>query len=99
WPPVGLAPDEVTVLPCWPSGHAFLELGGTVGLERCHERGRERDRAPALVRFQLSELEPAAGSLRAGPSMPGAVRRAMVTMAMSAAGMRVGAAVPPGQPL
>jgi hypothetical protein len=36
-PPVGLAPDEVAVVPGWPCGHAFLELGGSVRFECRHE--------------------------------------------------------------
>jgi hypothetical protein len=54
-PPVGLAPDEIAVVPGWPSGHAFVQLGGPVRFECRHELERQRDCAPALVRFQLGE--------------------------------------------
>jgi hypothetical protein len=57
WPPVGLTPDEVAVLPGRPSGHAFLELGGSVRFECRYELRGKRDRAPALD-------EPTSGSLR-----------------------------------
>src|SRR5262249_19819452 len=98
-PPVGLAPDKVAVVPGCPYGLAFLELGGPVRFEYRHELRRERDRAPALGGFQLGEVEPAAGSLRAGPAVPGAARRAIVAVAVFSAGVRVGAAVPPRKAL
>src|SRR5690348_10655202 len=85
WPPVGLAPDEVTVVPGWPCGHAFLELGGPVRFEGHPELRWERDHAPALGRFQLGEVEPATGPLRARPGVPGAAARAVVTVAVFSA--------------
>jgi len=92
WPPVGLAPDEVAVVPDWPRGHAFLELGGPVCFESRHELRWERDRASALGGFQLGEVKPAAGSLRAGPGVPDAATRAVVAVVVFPAGVRVGAA-------
>lgn len=98
-PPVGLASHEVTIVPGWPGVHPLVELGGPVGFECCDKLGRERNRAPALVGFWLGELESAACASWAGRGVPGAVGRAGVTVTILAAGMRVGAAVPPGQPL
>src|SRR5215831_15707912 len=98
-PSIGLTPDEVAVVPGWPSGHAFLELGGPVRFECRHELRRERDRAPALGGFQLGEVEPATGSLWAGPGVPGAATRAVVAVAVFSAGVRVGVTVPPGKAL
>jgi hypothetical protein len=54
-PPVGLAPDEIAIVPGWPSGHALMELVGAMSFERCDELGWERDCAPALVGFQFGE--------------------------------------------
>ena len=54
-PSVGLAPDEIAIVPGWPSGNALVELGGAMSFERCDELGWERDRAPALVGFQFGE--------------------------------------------
>jgi len=53
--PLGLAPDEIAVVPGWPSGHTLVELGGAMVFERCDELGWERDRALALVGFQFGE--------------------------------------------
>jgi len=69
-------------------GHAFLELGGPVCFESRHELRWERDRAG----FQLGEVKPAAGSLRAGPGVPDAATRAVVAVVVFPAGVRVGAA-------
>ena len=98
-PPVGLAPDEVALLPSWPGGHALVKLSGPACFECRDERGGERDGAPALVGLEFGEVEPAAGSLRAGPSMPGAAGRAVVAVAVLAAGLGIGAAVLPGEAL
>lgn len=99
WPAVGLAPDEVAIVPGWPGGHAFVKLGGPVRFEGLGEWGRERDGAPALVGLELGEVEPAAGSLRARPGVPGAAGRAVIAMVVLAAGVGVGAAVLPGEAL
>ena len=36
-PPVGLTPDEVTVVPARPDSHPFLDLGRPVSLERRYQ--------------------------------------------------------------
>jgi hypothetical protein len=69
-------------VPGWPRGHAFLKLGGPVRFECRHELRWERDRAPALGGFQLGEVEPATGSLWAGPGVPDAATRAVVAVAV-----------------
>jgi hypothetical protein len=76
-----------------------MDLRCPVYFEGRHELGWQRDGAPALVGFQLRELEPPTGSLRAGAGMPGAVRRAVAVVTVLTAGVWVGAAVPPGQAL
>ena len=98
-PAVGLAPDEVAVVPGWPGGHALLELGGPVRFECRDEWGRKRDSAPALVGLKLGEVEPAAGSLRARTGVASAAGRAVVAMTVLAAEMRISAAVLPGEAL
>lgn len=98
-PPVGLAPDEITVAPGRTDGHALLELSRPVSLERRYQLRRKRDRAPALVGFQLGEAEPAAGSSGACPGVSCASGWAVVAVAVFATDVRITTAMPPCQAL
>lgn len=66
-PPVGLAPDEIVIVPGWPGGHALVKLSGPVCLERRDELGRKRDGPPALNR---GAQQPLTCPLGAGPGRP-----------------------------
>jgi hypothetical protein len=61
--------------------------------------GRKRDCAPALIGLEFGEVESAAGSLRARTGVASAAGRAVVAVAVLATGMRIGAAVLPGEAL
>lgn len=98
-PSVGLAPDEVAVVPGWPGGHALKKLGGPVRLERRDELGWQRYRAPALIGLEFGEVESAAGSLRARAGVASAAGRAVVAVTVLATGARVRAAMLPGEAL
>ena len=98
-PPVGLTPNEVTVVPGRPNRHALLELSRPVSLERRYQLRGKRDRAPALVGFQLSKAEPATGSFRARPSVSCAARLAVVAVAAFPTDVRITTAMSPCQAL
>src|SRR5215471_7296559 len=85
--------------PAWPGSHALVELGGLVCFEGCDERGRERNSAPALVRLNFVEVEPAAGSLRARPGKACTAGQVVVAMTALGADIGIGAAVLPGEAL
>jgi hypothetical protein len=58
WAAVRLAPDKIVVFPGRPNGHPLFELRGPMCPQRRHQWRRNRDRAPALVRLQVSEPFP-----------------------------------------